>query len=109
MNPHRQKIFSSIFVFCLSLLATQECFAQCAPYIVQEMQFKGVPPWQIMQLCGPSAGQPNFQSSPNNGFAGALSQMCMTPQGNCLLPGPAPRGAPCGCATPYGGIQGMVQ
>jgi hypothetical protein len=33
---------------------------------------------------------------------------CFTPQGMCWLPGSAPPGTPCWCATPYGPVAGRT-
>ena len=37
------------------------------------------------------------------------SNVCVTPVVSCYLPGPAPSGTPCWCATPYGPVNGRVR
>ena len=38
-----------------------------------------------------------------------VSNRCFTPQFWCYLPGNAPVGARCWCATPYGPVEGVVR
>ena len=38
-----------------------------------------------------------------------VSNVCVTPVVSCYLPGPAPIGTPCWCATPYGPVNGRVR
>jgi hypothetical protein len=45
---------------------------------------------------GPAAAQP-------------LGMVCQTPYGWCGMPGPAPVGSQCYCATPQGPIYGVVR
>jgi hypothetical protein len=42
-------------------------------------------------------------------LAAATSNRCATPAVVCILPQPAPVGAPCWCATPYGPQNGVVK
>lgn len=42
-------------------------------------------------------------------LAQQMSNRCFTPSFWCFLPGYAPIGAPCWCATPYGPVGGIVQ
>jgi hypothetical protein len=75
---------------------------QCNVPCMQQLQSRGVPPWEVQRMCCP-APFPAQHPPP-----GQVGQVCNSPVGRCMLPFPVAVGAPCYCATPYGPAGGQV-
>jgi hypothetical protein len=76
--------------------------ADCSPAMVYDLQARGMPTWQIQQICGAKA-------LPAPGAPAAVSATCATPSGTCALPKIALIGAPCWCTTATGQVAGSVR